>query len=196
VDYPEEQSPPPEDSLEYREWEEEQMRLDRDWYSYEEGVAGDEEHNPFSAFEDYEREQETDLKKGKRKVSARQAQYNADNDLWETNRLAQSGQGGRRILDLDDMDEEENRVHLLVHDIKPPFLDGRLIFTKQIDPVNPVRDPTSDMAIFSKKGSPLVKEIRSKREREKASAKVAALGGTTLGNLTGVKEEGDEGEVH
>jgi pre-mRNA-splicing factor ATP-dependent RNA helicase DHX38/PRP16 len=190
VDYPEERSPPPMDSLEYREWEEEQMRLDRDWYSYEDGVAADEEHNPFAAYED--REKEADLsKKGNRKVSARQAQYNADNDLWETNRLAQSGQGGRRVLDLDDLDEEESRVHLLVHDIRPPFLDGRVLFTKQIDPVNPVRDPTSDMAIFSKKGSALVKEIRSRREREKASAKVAALEGTTLGNLTGVKEEED-----
>jgi pre-mRNA-splicing factor ATP-dependent RNA helicase DHX38/PRP16 len=35
---------------------------------------------------------------------------------------------------------------LLVHDIKPPFLDGREAFTKQIQPVQVVRDPTSDFA--------------------------------------------------
>ena len=31
--------------------------------------------------------------------------------------------------------EEETRVHLLVHDLQPPFLDGRVVFTKQADPV-------------------------------------------------------------
>lgn len=37
-----------------REWEEEQVRLDRDWYrgAEEGGVAGDEEHNPLSQYED------------------------------------------------------------------------------------------------------------------------------------------------
>ncbi|MBW0566355.1 hypothetical protein O181_106070 [Austropuccinia psidii MF-1] len=95
----------------------------------------------------------------------------------------------RRKLDLDFEDEEESQVHLLIHDLKPPFLDSRLIFTKQLELVNPINDPTSDMAIFSKKGSLLVCEQRLKKEREKASAKVEALGGTTLGNPTGVKEE-------
>ena len=28
--------------------------------------------------------------------------------------------------------EEETRVHLLVHDLQPPFLDGRVVFTKQV----------------------------------------------------------------
>jgi hypothetical protein len=37
-----------------REWEEEQVRIDRDWYSgAEDGVfAGDEEHNPLNQYED------------------------------------------------------------------------------------------------------------------------------------------------
>jgi pre-mRNA-splicing factor ATP-dependent RNA helicase DHX38/PRP16 len=40
--------------LDAREWEEEQVRLDRDWYTgAEEGVlAGDEEHNPLAQYED------------------------------------------------------------------------------------------------------------------------------------------------
>jgi pre-mRNA-splicing factor ATP-dependent RNA helicase DHX38/PRP16 len=40
--------------LDSREWEEEQVRLDRDWYTGAEegGVAGDEEHNPLSQYED------------------------------------------------------------------------------------------------------------------------------------------------
>ena len=35
----------------------------------------------------------------------------------------------------DDLEMEEERVTLIVHDIKPPFLDGRTVFTKQIEPV-------------------------------------------------------------
>lgn len=46
----------------------------------------------------------------------------------------------------DNIELEDNRVMLLVHDIKPPFLDGREAFTKQIQPVQVVRDPTSDFA--------------------------------------------------
>lgn len=51
-------SPDAEDSapinLDVREWEEEQIRLDRDWYmGAEEGnVAGDEDFNPLAQYED------------------------------------------------------------------------------------------------------------------------------------------------
>lgn len=40
--------------LDAREWEEEQVKLDRDWYSGAEegGVAGDDEHNPLAQYED------------------------------------------------------------------------------------------------------------------------------------------------
>lgn len=180
------------------EWEEEQLRQDRQWYNSEDGHGGE------NAFDDYdeddvalmERQKEQELSQRQaRRTNVRQAQYNADNDLWETNRLAQSGIGGRRTLDLDFDDEEESKVHLLVHDLKPPFLDGRITFTKQIEPVNPIRDPTSDLAIFSKKGSLLVKERREQRERAKASRKVAELAGTALGNITGVVEEQEKDEI-
>ena len=40
----------------------------------------------------------------------------------------------------DDFDEDsEARVHLLVHNIIPPFLDGRIVFTKQPEPVIPLK---------------------------------------------------------
>lgn len=40
--------------IDAREWEEEQVKLDRDWYTGAEegGVAGDEEHNPLAHYED------------------------------------------------------------------------------------------------------------------------------------------------
>lgn len=36
-------------------------------------------------------------------------------------------------------DETVRKVHLLVHNIVPPFLDGRIVFTKQPEPVIPVK---------------------------------------------------------
>ena len=46
-----------------------------------------------------------------------------------------------RKLDVDEDFEEEHeaKVHLLVHNIVPPFLDGRIVFTKQPEPVVPVK---------------------------------------------------------
>jgi len=40
----------------------------------------------------------------------------------------------------DDFDESTgSKIHILVHNIVPPFLDGRTIFTKQPEPVVPVK---------------------------------------------------------
>ncbi|KAI0696487.1 P-loop containing nucleoside triphosphate hydrolase protein [Cerioporus squamosus] len=184
--------------LDAREWEEEQIRLDRDWYmgAEEGGVVGDEEYNPLAQYDDLAAVKEEQLaKKQVKKISARQAQYNADNDLWEANRMLTSGVATRRQIDLDFEDESESTVHVMVHDLKPPFLDGRTVFTKQLEPINPVRDPTSDMAVFARKGSALVKEKREQAERAKAAAKLAALGGTQLGNIMGVKDEEAEADA-
>lgn len=104
-----------------------------------------------------------------------------------------SGITQRTTLDLDFDDETGSKVHVLVHDLKPPFLDGRTAYTRQLDPINPIKDPTSDLAVFSKKGSALVRERREQQERAKAAAKMAALAGTTLGNLMGIKDEPDLG---
>ena len=103
--------------------------------------------------------------------------------------MVTSGVATRNGVDLDFVDESQSAVHVMVHNLKPPFLDGRTVFTKQLDPINPIRDLTSDMAAFAKKGSALVKEKREQAERAKAAAKMAALGGTALGNILGVKDE-------
>lgn len=196
VDYPEEQLASPGGG---REWDEEQLRLDREWYTREDGQAADDDMaDPFAGYDDDTVDSQTKelelsaKRKQQQKITAKQAAYNGEQDAWEMNRINQSGTGGRRRLDFDSLDEEENKVTLLVHDLKPPFLDGRVVFTKQLEPVNPVRDPTSDLAIFSKKGSLLVRETRAKREREKAARKAAELGGTALGNVMGVQEKTEE----
>ncbi|KIY61252.1 P-loop containing nucleoside triphosphate hydrolase protein [Cylindrobasidium torrendii FP15055 ss-10] len=89
-----------------REWEDEQARLDRDWYTGAGALAGDEEHNPLSQYEDLSLLKEKEI---------------------------QAKSVKKRILDLDFEDESESTVHVMVHDLKPPFLDGRTVFTKQLD---------------------------------------------------------------
>ncbi|XP_049807833.1 pre-mRNA-splicing factor ATP-dependent RNA helicase PRP16 [Schistocerca nitens] len=182
-------------SAEERElWEEEQKRLDREWYSLDDGY--DEEHNPFSNLsEDYTKKKEEQLEQRKKKrLSAQQRQINKDNELWERNRMLTSGVV--QSVDVDEDFDEENidRVHLLVHNIVPPFLDGRIVFTKQPEPVVPVKDPTSDMAMVARKGSNLVKIFREQKERRKAQKKHWELAGTTIGNIMGVQKT-DEKDI-
>jgi pre-mRNA-splicing factor ATP-dependent RNA helicase DHX38/PRP16 len=109
--------------------------------------------------------------------------------------MVTSGVASRKALDLDFEDDTESMVHVMVHDLKPPFLDGKTVFTKQLDPINPIRDLTSDLAVFAKKGSALVKEKREQAERAKAAAKIASLGGTSLGNIMGVRDEEADAEA-
>ena len=58
--------------------------------------------------------------------------------------------------------------------------------------VQSVRDPTSDMAVFSRAGSKLVREKRDQRERAKATKASLEMAGTALGNIMGVTEEEEE----
>lgn len=134
-------------------------------------------------------------------------------------------------LEVDEDFEEDNaaKVHLMVHNLVPPFLDGRIVFTKQVrplwpetwrsesageeggreigtvmsmlasiacltrariqlvlwlavvtseeflflpyflqpEPVIPVKDATSDLAIIARKGSQTVRKHREQKERRK-----------------------------
>ena len=179
--------------------EEDSNALDRDWYAGDEfgHTFGDESHNPFgpgeTSWADRKREAALAEKKVNKRASARAVQKQRDADAWETNRMLTSGVAQRRDYDGDfDDDEEAMRVHLLVHDIKPPFLDGRKVFTKQLEPISAVRDPQSDMAVFSRKGSRVVKEKRQQKERTKQAQEATNIAGSALGNIMGVK--GDEGD--
>ncbi|QIW95852.1 hypothetical protein AMS68_001370 [Peltaster fructicola] len=173
--------------------------LDRDWYNTaEDGAAlGDESHNPFGSTEDVtwvdqQRERELLEKKlaVRNKVNPKFLQRQRDNDAWETNRLlASSIAQTRESHGSFEDDNDDIRVHLLIHELKPPFLDGKTVFTKQLDPISAVRDPQSDMAVFSRKGSKVVKERRQQKERKQQAQEATNVAGTALGNVMGVKEE-------
>ena len=170
--------------------------LDRDWYAGDEfgHTFGDESHNPFggadASWADRQREQALENKKLGKRMTAKAAQKQREVDAWETNRMLGSGVAQRRdhAQDFED-DDETTRVHLLIHDLKPPFLDGKTIFTKQLEPVPAVRDNQSDMAVFSRKGSKVVKEKRQQKERQKQAQEATNVAGTALGNIIGAKDE-------
>ncbi|XP_058256656.1 pre-mRNA-splicing factor ATP-dependent RNA helicase PRP16 isoform X1 [Hemibagrus wyckioides] len=180
---------------EKEQWEEDQRQADRDWYMMDEGY--DEFHNPLtSSSDEYVKKREQILQKQTQKrISAQRRQINEDNERWETNRMLTSGVVQRLEVDEDFEEDNAARVHLLVHNLVPPFLDGRIVFTKQPEPVIPVKDPTSDMAIISRKGSQLVRKHREQKERKKAQHKHWELAGTKLGDIMGIKKEEDSSEA-
>lgn len=55
-----------------------------------------------------------------------------DNERWETNRMLTSGVVQRLEVDEDFEEDNAAKVHLQVHNLVPPFLDGRIVFTKQV----------------------------------------------------------------
>lgn len=73
--------------------------------------------------------------------------------------------------------------------MKPPFLDGRVVFTKQLDPVPVVKDPTSDMCTIAREGSALLRHHRETRDRSKMRQRFWELAGTKTGDILGIKKE-------
>eukprot|EP00624_Nannochloropsis_granulata_P003795 evm.model.NODE_29163_length_12829_cov_16.997583.1 len=181
------------------EEEEEDEEYFEAFYLSEEGVSRGEE--AFLGDPDKMREKEEAMIKAQEKREAsrlrqqqnsRKNQLAADQNAWEENRLLTSGVAVRNEVDMDFVDEEETRVRLTVHHTKPPFIDGRVTFSKQLTTVSVVKEPTSDMAILSKKGSALVRERRERRERGKMRQRFWELGGSRMGEAMGLKEGGGE----
>lgn len=69
---------------------------------------------------------------GMKKISAQRRQLNEDQERWERDRMLTSGAVQRVGPSEDIEDEEEDKVQLLTHHVVPPFLDGRITFTKQV----------------------------------------------------------------
>ena len=181
-----------------KEYDAMEKELDRDWYDNDEGGAFLDEsgsYDPFLGGADGDAGTRTADGKPKKKVSARQRAYLADDDKWIDNQLMNSGVvKASRLADADD--DTEGRVHLMVHDIKPPFLDGRAVLTKKQDTVATVRDPSSDLAKIARKGCLSVQEYRKKRDLNKCREKFWEIEGSKIGGLMGVKEkEAEEEEV-
>ena len=59
----------------------------------------------------------------------------------------------------------------MIHDLKPPFLDGNTQFSTQMETIQVVKDPNSDMALLARKGSAVVKQLRDRNERSRVAKK-------------------------
>jgi pre-mRNA-splicing factor ATP-dependent RNA helicase DHX38/PRP16 len=72
----------------------------------------DETHNPFAEYETHDKVKEEELaQKQLKKLTARQAQYNRDTEMWEASRMLSSGVAQRREIDTDfDDDSEVSRI--------------------------------------------------------------------------------------
>eukprot|EP00163_Fabomonas_tropica_P033310 TRINITY_DN868_c0_g1_i4.p1 TRINITY_DN868_c0_g1~~TRINITY_DN868_c0_g1_i4.p1 ORF type:complete len:1344 (-),score=333.35 TRINITY_DN868_c0_g1_i4:90-4121(-) len=183
---------------EKRAYEEEERLADRAWYDQEESGVIDSYHNPFESLGDDKlfEKKEAEMKKRQVKMTARQAQRNDDNNRWEENRMMTAGAVVRREVQTNFDNEDETRVHILVHDIKPPFLDGKkFVYTQQQDMVSTVRDPTSDMAVFARKGSHALKVFRETRDRKKGQWKFWETANTKIGKAIGAKPSTAEEEA-
>ncbi|KFK24397.1 hypothetical protein AALP_AAs42641U000100, partial [Arabis alpina] len=182
---------------------------DRSWYDTDEGNSLFDAD--FSIGDDAHKEAKRLVTRDGSKMSLAQSkkrsQVYADIARWDDLQLLSSGAvRGKGEVQTEFDSEEETKATLLVHDNKPPFLDGSVLFSKQADPVMPVKDPTSDMAIISRKGSGLVREIREKQSMLTSRKRFGELAGSTLGNILGVEKTaeqidadtalvGDDGEV-
>ncbi|KAK9803444.1 hypothetical protein WJX73_001656 [Symbiochloris irregularis] len=176
-------------------------QADREWYEQEEGSAVDETHNPFVGDDKLFDKRAAEMQKKMTRrdgsmmtlaQSKRASELQRDITAWEENRLFRSGVVRPREVDTDF--EDDSRVVLLVHDARPPFLDGRQVFTKQAEPVLPLKDPTSDMAVIARNGSKLVKEVREKKAAGQSRQRFWEVAGSKMGQVTGLTEgEKEEG---
>ncbi|CAM9184472.1 unnamed protein product, partial [Phaeothamnion confervicola] len=149
--------------------------FDRDFYLSEEGGAMADESRADSLFlgdEEKFRKREAEMSRkrqmGDTKLagrSARATQLNADQEAWERNRLLTSGAADAGEVRLEFDAEEDTRVQLIVHNIRPPFLDGRVSFTKQQTTQREIRD------------------------RSKMRQRFWELGGSRMGNAMGLADD-------
>ena len=140
----------------------------------------------------------TSAQLGDAKISGKSAQQSAaftDQDEWEKNRLRTAGIQKEGRISLDFSDESENRVQLMVRNVKPPFLDGRYKFSAQSEAVQMFRDKTSDMANVALSGSPMLKYVREQREKTKMRQRFWEIGGSRMGDVMGVEKPPDEQET-
>jgi pre-mRNA-splicing factor ATP-dependent RNA helicase DHX38/PRP16 len=184
------------------EWEQREQALDRAWYDADEDGNvryGNDDLDDFMAgpTEEERALQEELLRKKKQESQpiSRRTLNSADHDKWELNRMLQSGAVKNTSSTADSsmlLETDEERVILMVHDIKPPFLDGRIVFTKQTEAVQVVKDANGDFYQASKKGSQVLRVIRESQNRAAMREKFWELAGTKMGNLLKINKEAEK----
>lgn len=110
-----------------------------------------------------------------------------DQEAWENNRLLSAGAAVHGEVSLDVSTEQDTRVTLLVHQVKPPFLDGRVSFSTVREAVPTVKDASSDFARMAREGSETLRFLKANRDKNAMRQKFWELSGTRMGNVVGIK---------
>jgi pre-mRNA-splicing factor ATP-dependent RNA helicase DHX38/PRP16 len=182
----------------------EEEDYDRDFYLREEGLTMGDEGREDAFLGDSKKFKEREDKMAKSRalgdskiagMSARRSQIHADQEAWEDNRLLQSGVAVQAEVQMEFDNEEDTRVTLIVHNLKPPFLDGRVSYSLQQTTVSCIRDPAGDLAMNSKKGSSLLRDMREKKEQMKMRKRFWELGGSRIGEAMGIPNPVDDNEA-
>lgn len=120
--------------------------------------------------------------------TAKQSALNHDQQAWEENRLLSAGAAVQATVDLDHVSEQESSVTLLVHQVKPPFLDGRVSFSTVREAVPTVRDASSDFSKMAREGSDTLRHLRATKDKNAMRQKFWELGGTRMGKAVGLAD--------
>ena len=126
--------------------------------------------------------------------SARRSALNDDQNAWEENRLLSSGAAVQGERSLDISTEDDTRVTLLVHQVKPPFLDGRVSFSTIREAVPTVRDASSDFAKLAREGSVSLRRLRENRDKNAMRKRFWELGGSRMGEAMGVQKKDENAD--
>lgn len=185
-----------------RSHEEDEKSFDREFYDAEESSTGVYVEPSAESVSMSEQQERDHAKVQSQQLSGKKSRFTEDTERWEETQMRVAGVTHRQKRQLvaaeetnannDDEEvdyselEHDLKVHLIVQDIKPPFLDGRIAFTKQMQPVLPVKDLTSDLAVLSRRGSSMVRELRERKERMKSVQKYWELEGTRMGKTIGL----------
>ena len=183
------------------EWEELDKEADREWYDQEEGGDYVDEQNAEKYFlgdkDVFEKiEEQLKVRNEKReKQTLKQKEKSEEQNKWELNRMLTSGLFKVNNIRTDLEEDDDKRVVLMLHDIKPPFLEGKIINGKMNEPLQILRDPNSEMASIAKKGSAVVAMMRERTDKTKMREKFWELAGSRLGDLLNVKQREDEADT-
>jgi pre-mRNA-splicing factor ATP-dependent RNA helicase DHX38/PRP16 len=140
-------------------------------------------------------EQELEMRNDKReKLTLRQKEKSEEQNKWELNRMLTSGLFKINNIRMDLEEDDDKRVVLMLHDIKPPFLEGKTINASKSEPISIVKDPMSEMAQFAKRGSSVLAHMRERTDKAKMRERFWELAGSRLGDLLQVKQRDDETE--
>lgn len=173
--------------------------FEREYYGADEEGAQDDAFDPFKGNEEKVRAFEETLRLRhaslRERISPMQSQLTKDMNRWEEQQLLVSGVM-KRTSAIEEDESNDVRVHLLVSHAQPAFLAGHTQLSKVTEPVMPVKDPTSDMALMARKGSAILREMMARKDRQAMRKKFWEIQGSQMGAAMGLpaQQEDDDGD--